>query len=190
MRQGSVSSVPTPPRPQPLRRVAWRVLQFCQCVSARDDPAVDAQLRHLLDNDAQWQLLRRLSPFDRRHHLRVYTLLRERGCDDEDVLRAALLHDAGKADGWGRAHVGHRTLKVLLGLLGPRWLDLFASESARGPRHGLYLASHHARLGSQLARPAGASERCCELIARHDCRRHQHDPGLSALIAADNGAIR
>jgi putative nucleotidyltransferase with HDIG domain len=186
----SVTNAATPPRHQPLRHVVWRVVQFCHVVGARNDPAVDRRLEALLDNDDQWRLLRRLSPFDRAHHLRVHELLRERGCDDEDVLRAALLHDVGKADERGRAHAGHRTAKVLLGVFGAPVLERVALPAGRGPRHGLYLALHHAELGSALARSTGASERCCRLIARHDDRDAGADASLAMLIAADEGSIR
>jgi hypothetical protein len=39
-------------------------------------------------------------------------------------------------------------------------------------------------------RIAGGSQRCCDLIRRHNKRSDQNDPLLAALIAADNAAIR
>jgi putative nucleotidyltransferase with HDIG domain len=151
---------------------------------------VDREIQRLLQSDEQWQLLRRLTPFDRAHHLRVYQLLVKSGHSDPDLLRAALLHDIGKADEAGRAHIGHRTMRVLLHLVGRRWLHRLATQRGAGPRHGLYLALHHARLGASLALAAGATERCCDLIARHERRDVLNDPLLTALIAADEGAIR
>lgn len=190
MSNAGVTNAPAPSRQQPFRTALWRVVQLWHAVGARADPTIDARLQMLLGNDAQWRLLRRLTPFDRAHHLRVHDLLCERGCDDEDVLRAALLHDVGKADDAGRAHAGHRTAKVLLEAFGTNVVERVARTTGRGPRHGLYLALHHAELGSMLARATGATPRCCDLIARHGERRAVTDPGLAALIAADEGAIR
>ena len=190
MHQVSPVTVPHVHQLHPIRAALWRVRQFLHALTAKSDRRVDAELRELLGIDAQWRLLQRLTPFDRAHHLRVHELLVRNGQCDPDLLRAALLHDVGKADERGRAHIGHRTLKVLLRVLGSVWLERIATTTGRGPRHGLYLALHHAELGARLVRETGASERCCELIARHEQRSRRDDELLMALIAADEGAIR
>jgi putative nucleotidyltransferase with HDIG domain len=168
-----------------LRRIA----QFVGAVRCKDDPAVDARLRVLLGNDAQWALLQRLAPFDRAHHLRVHELLVTLGHDDLDLLRAALLHDIGKADERGRVRLPHRVVSTLLGELAPSLLARLSRADRDGVRHGLYLAAHHARLGAELAAQAGASARCCALIAGHEGAQVGDDPLLAALIAADSQAI-
>jgi hypothetical protein len=58
----------------------------------------------------------------------------------------------------------------------------------RGPLGGLYLARHHAALGARIAANAGASARCCELIARHEGPAGD-DGALAALMAADAQAV-
>jgi hypothetical protein len=207
---GDVQAIETAPRPRrhPLLGALWRIWQGLHALHARPDAVVDAELRRLITNDDQWRLLARLTPFDRAHHLRVHQLLCERGCTDVDVLLAALLHDVGKADGHARAHVGHRTLKVLLQRVAPRLLQRLTLRPQHWVLHGLYLSCHHPRLGAELAAAAGASERCCALIARHEEQGSRTestestestegsesvelaDPGLAALIAADEAAIR
>ncbi len=168
--------------------VVWRVTQFVHALAHRHDPATDDRLRTVLQNEAQWRLLLRLSAFDRAHHVRVHDALVTAGHSDPDLLLAAALHDVGKADELGRVHLAHRVLKVLLGALWPALLDALARNGGGWLRHGLYLAQHHPRLGGEFAATAGASPRCCELISRHEERLPVDDPQLRALIQADSRA--
>jgi hypothetical protein len=172
-----------------LSRAVWRVRQFGHALWSRSDPAVDFELRRLLDSEAQWRLLERLTPFDRAHHLRVYRLLVESGQTDPDLLLAGLLHDAGKADDRGRVNAAHRTAHVLLRRLSPSQYERLAVEGCWF-RHGLWLNIHHAALGAEIASQAGASDRCCSLIRAHADPGPHTDPLLEALVAADNASIR
>lgn len=167
----------------------WRVSQFLRAVVHRHDPETDRRLRAILKNDKQWELIARLSTFDRAHHLKVHDTLRGAGYEDRDLLLAAVLHDAGKADGRCRVGVVHRVLKVLLNAVSPRLLNRAAREDSGWIGHGLYLAMHHPGLGAELARATGASERCAALIARHEDSLPVDDPLLSVLIQADAGSI-
>ncbi|HEX5164964.1 MAG TPA: HD domain-containing protein [Thermomicrobiales bacterium] len=185
----TIASSPLEPRRGWLHGAIWRVRQFGHAVRSRPDPAVDSELRRLLASDAQWELLARLTPFDRAHHLRVYRLLADAGQDDPDLLRAALLHDSGKAAERGRVGVVHRAVYVLVGRVSPALLDRLASHDDRF-RHGIWLSLRHAEIGAELVRDAGGSERCCDLIRRHNDRSASDDPLLAALIADDHAAIR
>ncbi len=179
----------TRPRRGRLNGALWRIRQFAHTLQSKSDPAVDAQLQRLLASDEQWELMSRLTPFDRAHHLRVYTLLVSSGHDNPDLLRASLLHDVGKADERGRVTPLHRAAHVLLGWLAPGLLVRLADDSGWF-RHGLWLSLRHAEVGAALAAGAGASERCCALIASHADQDTHADPLLLALITADNAAIR
>lgn len=171
--------------------IVWRIWQFVHAIFSRTDPRVDAELRGLLGDDRRYALLARLTAFDRAHHLRVYALLREEGVDDDDLLCAALLHDVGKADDRGRAYLGHRVVKVLLSRFAGNWLDEMTEANRGRFWHGMFLTRHHAALGADLARRAGASQRCCYLIAHHDDREAAFDDhDLALLMAVDEAAIR
>jgi hypothetical protein len=171
------------------RGVAWRLSQFSRAVTYRHDSEIDRRLQGVLQNEAQWRLLRRLSAFDRGHHLRVHDTLVAAGYADPDLLLAAALHDVGKANDRGRVRLPHRVLKVLLQAISPRLLDLVGRRSGGWLGHGLFLARHHPQLGAELAGAADVSERCAELIARHEERIPVEDPVLRVLIQADAGAI-
>ena len=177
------------PAATPGNGATWRIAQFFTALTHRHDREVDQRLRRVLLNEAQWQLMARLAPFDRAHALRVRDDLVAAGYTDPDLLLAAALHDVGKADAEGRVGLAHRVLVVLLRRFAPDLLARVAQTGGRRLSHGLYLATNHARLGAELAADTGASERCCSLIARHEERRPVDDPELEALIAADEGAL-
>jgi hypothetical protein len=118
---------------------------------------------------------------DQRHSLTVYRALRERGCEDRDLLSAALLHDSGK--GAGRVPFIVRPAVVLLWRFTPgalAWL-------ARGPRpwfrRPFYFAVRHAETGADLAAAAGLSPRAVLMIRTH----HQPDGPAAELHAVDEG---
>jgi len=164
-----------------------RVEQFVATLTHRHSDEIDQRLQALLGDDAQWRLVARLAPYDRTHHLQVHDLLVARGCTDPDLLRAALLHDVGKARGRRRVCRWHRVARVVGRWVSPRlWRRL--SHTPNRVTLGLYLTEHHARLGAASVRAIGVSERCCNLIARHEDPQPTGDALLDALIAADEEA--
>jgi putative nucleotidyltransferase with HDIG domain len=169
-----------------MERPAGRAGQFLHALRCRRDRTVDDRLRMLLDNERQWSLLARLAPYDRDHHLEVYERLVAAGFTDADLLRAALLHDVGKADERGRVRLQHRVARVILRRALPSPLRRLGARPLR-IWYGMYLAENHAELGARAAREAGASPRCCEFIAAHESEPPGNDPELAALIAADEG---
>ncbi|HBY46903.1 MAG TPA: HDIG domain-containing protein [Thermomicrobiales bacterium] len=167
-----------------------RFRQGLTALTIRPDREVDARLCSLVVDERQWTLLARLSSFDRAHHLAVYDTLVAGGCGDQDVLRAALLHDVGKANAHGRVWLAHRVIYVL----GERWMPALlgrvAREHGRWLRRGVWLSIHHAKEGAALAHEAGANRRVCELIRWHDgAGGAADDTGLSALRRADEGSV-
>lgn len=168
---------------------AWRVMQFRRALFHRRDADGDQRLRMVVQNEEQWRLLARLSSFDRAHHLQVRDALVAAGYNDPDLLLAAALHDVGKADEHGRVYLLHRVLNVVARRVAPGVAEKLARKGGNWLTHGMYLAGNHPRLGAELAAGAGASERCCRLIARHEDAGPWDDPDLEALILADDRSL-
>ena len=160
-------------------RARYRSRQFFGSLRPRIDEALLADATALL-SEGERELFDSMTPRDRQHCLAVYQRLRDDGHDDPDLLRAALLHDAGK----GEIALWHRVAFVVLeagapGLLG----KVVRPGDGRGWRESLYRCLHHAELGAERARAAGASERVVALIREEGSPR---DPQAAALQAADD----
>jgi hypothetical protein len=132
--------------------------------------------------------------------VRVYLKAREMGCEDRNVLQAALLHDSGKYDpDTGRyVSIPYRVAVVLLVATAPgrrlmRRLEDGGAQATgevvarrMGWRYPFYLHRHHARLGAEKAAAHGASPEVVSLVAgHHDHDRARHDMAVAALQAAD-----
>jgi hypothetical protein len=171
---------------------AWRrVLQFYQAVFAR----VRAKEYELIQerlSPAQAALFMRMMRSDQRHCLDVYYTLIQAGYQEDDLLRAALLHDAGKSAPAGetaldfctligsaqvqvgqRMTVFHRVAIVLMQAFpgtGPRWLARLAADG-RGWKAPFAVHARHAQVSAEWAAAAGCSPAVVNLIRAHHARR-------------------
>ncbi len=181
------SPQPMARRFNPVRAAGYRVYQFGRSIAPRP---LDAEDRAILDATlppAARALFATMSRNDQRHSLTVYRALRDTGCDDAELLAAALLHDSGK--GSGRVRLWVRPPLVLLKAFAPRLLTWMTREPLPGCsvpwwRRPLYAAWHHAAIGADLAAAAGLSPRTVELIRTH------HDPhGPAAALHVVDDAV-
>lgn len=165
-------------------QIRYRFIQFTRQISPRRMGPIDAALRAELQH-AEWDLVARLTTGDRAHLFDTWRRLKEAGCRDPNVLKAALLHDVGKVDDRGRVYLAHRVAAVLLRRFSPTLLDILAGNGVPGWRYGFYLAIEHPRVGAELARLAGCSPRVCWLIAHHQDDGTAGDEGLAILQSVD-----
>lgn len=131
-------------------------------------------------------LFRQMSNADQRHSLRVCRGLQARGCVEQDMLAAALLHDVGKAQ--GRVPFWTRPVIVIGKFLVPALLTKLAVEpqccdiqKLPSWRRKLSYAWWHAEVGADLAAAAGLSERAVLYIRTH----HQSTGPAAELYLVD-----
>lgn len=178
------TGTPSPPVVGPAGRwtaARYRVFQFWRSVAARRLDAADRALVASTLPPAARALFATMSANDQRHSVTVYRALRARGCQDADLLTAALLHDCGK--GGGRVRLWVRPPFVLLRAWAPGLLRWLARRPTPLFRRPFYYAWHHAAIGADLAEAAGVSARAVRLI----CTHHLPDGPAAALHAVDDG---
>lgn len=129
---------------------------------------------------AQQALFFAQQPGDQAHAIRVARTLVAEGQTDERLIRAALLHDAGKSPG---VSLPYRIAVVVLKRAAPAWLD------ALSPRTGGWLAPlararHHPQLGAALARAARCHPDVATLIEHHQDRDALLAGELQGLLRA------
>ena len=162
-------------------RALYRSRQFFGAVRPRIDAELLTEAFRLL-SEPERRLFETMITRDRQHCLAVYARLRGQR-DDDDLLTAALLHDAGK----GRIALWHRVAYVLLEAASPALLRRLAKPGdGPGWRQALDRCRKHPELGARLAEEAGSSGIAVALI-REDS---EHTPKelLAALKAADEEA--
>jgi hypothetical protein len=160
----------------------YRLRQFFAAIGARVSTEEQALVAQTL-TPGERRLFERMARFDQRHCLDVYRTLLRGGYDDPVLLKAALLHDAGKvADDGRRIPLIYYGLFVVLRRLLPGIYDL-AARSGRGPLWPFAVHATHEQHGTRLLVGAGSS---AELVATlRDYGERRETARTRALLWAD-----
>jgi hypothetical protein len=165
-----------------LVRPLYRARQFFDALSPVVRPAELREVEAVL-GPRLTPLFASMSERDQRHCLDVYEALLAAGCEDGELLTAALLHDAGKGSLAGtKVQLWHRVAYVALENAPESGLRV-ASE--RSP--GIEVLRTHAERGVQLAAEFGASPEVLFLLREMD-NAASADPRALMLRAADERA--
>ena len=148
------------------------VRRFFVTLLARVDPVSLTTLDHVL-SPAERRLFLTMKDSDQRHSLDLCERLRRDGQIEPDLLRAALLHDVGKAS--GSLPILYRVAFTLAAIANPRLARWLGRPSSTVWRQPFYLAAHHPEIGAVAATEAGSNPRVVGLIANHN------QPGDDAL---------
>jgi hypothetical protein len=145
-------------------RAAYRIRQGLRNLSAEMRPEDRALVEcHL--SAVERELFNRMASADQRHSVDVLRTLLRDGIEDQQLLKAALLHDVGKSR--GRITVFHRTIAVLAKALFGRWHLITAWPPESGWWTPFYVMSNHPRIGASMLAKAGCDERVWRLVELH-----------------------
>lgn len=151
-----------------IRQIFYRTWQFWQALTARLSDEDEELLRQEL-SPQELAAFKAMPLADQRHSLDVYRTLKGQGHTHPDLLKAALLHDIGKAE--ANLRLWHRVAIVLVRAVYPRALRWLAVPE--GWRYPFYAHYYHPLRGAEKAARLGCSPAIVELI-----RCHQRELGL------------
>jgi hypothetical protein len=146
-------------------RWSYRLQQGLSRLRALLQPPDLSPAERLLSSQA-FTLFQRMGPGDRAHCLRVLDLLQEEGVTCPDLLKAALLHDVGKAE--GNLTLAYRTVIVLVRRFRPAGLERLAHPRAGHWRYPFWVHLHHAELGAARCAQVGCSPQVTALVRYHE----------------------
>jgi len=127
---------------------------------------------------------------DQNHSIRVFNTVLDTGENDEDLIKAALLHDIGK--GLHPLRRWERVFAVMVGGLFPELALTWGKGKPISFRRPLVIIHQHSDWGAELAAGAGCSDDLVWLIQNHEnyhlpaSTSHRKLELLNILQTADN----
>jgi putative nucleotidyltransferase with HDIG domain len=160
--------------------IFYRASQFVRAAAGRlPEEDIRLALDHL--TPALQRLFLQMSTADQLHAVRVLKSLQGAGEDHTDLLRAALLHDVGKAR--APLRLIDRVIIVLAEWFFPGAARRWGAGEPHGWRRPCVIAAQHPAWGAEMARKAGASQTLVDLIRRHqESPAHASDAEFDRLL--------
>lgn len=145
----------------------YRVKQLWWALTARPLSAETEREVQSILTSAEFAIFQRFSNNDKQHAIRVLRLLQQREQRDPSLLKAALLHDVGKAR--TRLSVLDRCLIVLASRLVPERAQAWGHNTREpfGWRKAFVTKEQHPAWGADSAIAAGSDAQTVALIRWH-----------------------
>ncbi len=160
----------------------YRVKQLWWAVTARPLSAENkAQVQSVLSS-AEFALFQTVSNNEQQHGVRVLTHLQKRGAQHPSLLKAALLHDLGKAR--TRPTILDRCLIVLVSKLMPKTATAWGFDLREpfGIRRAFVTRAHHPKWGAERAIAMGSDATTVALIRWHQAALDEAPADLVPLL--------
>lgn len=156
-----------------INRISYRIWQFRQSFNPSLSQEDWDRIRLYL-SPVEIMLFIKMPVPDQNHSSRVFNSVLDAGENDEDLIKAALLHDIGK--GLHPLRRRERVFAVIVGGLLPGLALAWGKGEPEGLKRPLVIIHQHPDWGAELAREAGISEIVVWLIQNHE----NHRPPASA----------
>ena len=144
--------------------ISYRAGQFLHLLTAKRKREHRKFVYEILD-PSMAALFFRMSDPDQSHSVRVFQTLVDQGEEDDDLLKAALLHDVGKSLHPLRAW--ERSLVVVMNRMLPNQVLKWGQSEPYGWRKPFVVALQHPEWGAALVQQEGGSETLVTLIRYH-----------------------
>jgi len=170
-------------------RAAYRARQLWDALLAKPKmDQLDAVRERL--TPSQFELFQRMHPSEMSHAIRMCENLIAKGENHPDLLKAALLHDVGKAR--QPLRIWERVQIVLGQKFFPQRTARWGVGEPQGWRRAFVVAAQHPTWGAEMAAAVGVSPLVLEMIRHHQGEAPDHlnkdeRELLDKLQAVDNG---
>ena len=144
--------------------MTYRAGQFLNLLTAKRKREHRRFVYEILDPSMAALFFRMRDP-DQAHSVRVFQALVAQGEEDDDLLRAALLHDAGKS--LAPLRPWQKALVVLANRILPNRVLKWGQDEPYGWRKPFVVALQHPEWGAALIQQEGGSETLVTLIRYH-----------------------
>ena len=146
-------------------KIGYRVWQFRQSFNPSPSQEKWDRIRLYL-SPVEVVLFTKMPVPDQNHSLRVFESVLSAGESDNDLIKAALLHDIGK--GLYPLRRWERIFAVFMGDLFPGLALAWGKGQPESIKRPLVIIHQHPAWGAELAREAGCSETVVWLIGNHE----------------------